>query len=383
MTDGTGGRIETLIDALVDVESPDVPLLTATVDLRPGGAGQPIATTWLKQGIRDAEEHLGQLRRETKRSFDADREALEEAIAHASEDGSLGLVYSGSAGADFLRLIETPYPVRNSLHVGSRPRLFELVRTRYLHGRSICLIETDMSSMNITRVQYGANQDTDSVDWSSHYLEKHRQRTRIEGWGGPSAGAGGHAINQVERYVEAQRALFAGEAAEQAARFIKDDDLIVIAGPEEARAAILNRLPEDHRGRAIESTALDPRQEERDLLAHLSDIAMEAQYEAADEAARRWFDGEHLDLALGGPEVIASAAEQGRLGTLVLHEDAVDHFGTSEDARRHESPVDADAIEELLRCALRQSADVLVTREPRVLEEQIGALGIARFALES
>lgn len=383
MTSDTERRIDELIDALIELESPEYPLVTATIDLRSGSGGQPVAPTLLKQGVREMEEELGQLRRDTRRSFDADREALEEAIEHASQDGALGLAYCGAAGAGILRLIETPYPLRNSLHVGQRPWLFELVRTRYLAGRSICLIETDLSTMDITRVRYGAGEDSDTVDWESHYLEKHRQRTRIEGWGGPMAGAGGHAVNQVERYVEAQRAIFASEAAEQAARFLDPGDLLVVAGPDEARAQILNRLPDEYREQAVESPALDPRQEERELHTVLMDLVVDTQFRHAEEAAARWFDGEHQDLALRGPDVIATAAEQGRLGTLILHEDAVDHFGTYDDARRHDPPVPPEPIEDLLHLALRQSADVLFTREPRVLEEQNGAIGIARFTLES
>lgn len=379
----TDRRIDDLIDALMELESAEYPLITATIDLRSGSDGQPVAATLLKQGVREMEEQLGTLRRDTKRSFEADREALEEAIAHASEDGALGLAYCGAAAAGILRLIETPYPMRNSIHVGQRPWLFELVRTRYLAGRSICLMTTDLSTMDITRVRYGASEASDQVDWSSHYLEKHRQRTNIEGWGGPMPGAGGHAVNQVERYVEAQRALFAAEAAEQAARFIEPGDLLVVAGPEEARAQVLNRLPDAYRDQAVETPALDPRQEERELMADLMDLVVDAQFRRAAEQAGLWFQGEYQDHALRGLAVIASAAEQGRLATLIVHEDAVDHFGTYDDARRHHPPVDAGPVEDLLQAALRQGAEVLFTREPRVLEEQEGVLGIARFTLEA
>jgi peptide subunit release factor 1 (eRF1) len=134
-------------------------------------------------------------------------------------------------------------------------------------------------------------------------------------------------MNRVERYVEAQRDLFAAEAAEHIQRFLDDDDLLVVAGPEEARAQLLNSIPEEDRETAIEFANLDPTQPERELLASLTDLVVEVQYQAAAGEVVLWFDGENGSLALGGIESNMQAAEQGRLDTLILHEDAVDHFG--------------------------------------------------------
>ncbi len=381
MTNDTTERLAALVSSLLEVESSEVPLLTATVDLRVGSAGQPPSQRLLVQAARQAGDAIGDVPLAVTRSFEADIDAFEDAMEQASGDGSLGLVYIGANAADILYVLETPYPLRNSVHVGSRPWLFELDRMRYLAGRSICLVTTDLSTMHITRVRYGAGEANESVEWSNHYLRKHRGRTAIEGAGASMPGAGGHSMNRVERYVEQQRELFAAEAAEQIASFMDEDDLLVVAGPEEARARLLNSLPEEYSDTAIESANLDPTQPERELLTSLTDLVVEVQYQNAAGEAVIWFDGANQSRAIGGIEENLRAATQGRLGTLVLHEDAVDHYGNYEDARYQEAPGDPAAIEALLQAAMRQSADVMYTDEHRVLEEQQGAIGVARFEL--
>lgn len=381
MADETEQRIDALIDQLIDLDSGDVPLLTATVDLRTGSGGQPPALQLLPQIAREAGEALGKLDRARTRSIEQDLDALRDAIEAASEDGALGLVYCGSAGAGILSLIETPYPLRNSAHAGSRARLFELVRLRYLAGRSVCLLIADMHTMDITRVRYAAEEASDSVDWPKHFLSKHGQRTSIEGAGGMEPGAGGHAVNKVERLVEHQRSLFAQEAARHVEAFVQPGDLLVLAGPEEARAQLLNQLPAQYRDVTAEMTALDPTREERELLTALTEFVAETQHQRADADAARWFDGGFGDLAISGTDAIVAAAEQGRVETLILHDDAIDHYGTMEDARLHEPPHDPEAVEALLQASIRQGAEVMFATDPRLQQEQHGAIAIARFAL--
>jgi len=57
----------------------------------------------------------------------------------------------------------------------------------------------------------------------------------------------------------------------------------------------------------------------------------------------------------------------------------VDHFGTAADARDQAVSQESRAVEEVVRAALAQAASVLVTRDPRVLAEHQGMLGIARY----
>jgi hypothetical protein len=73
---------------------------------------------------------------------------LAEASVEVTADGSLGPMYVGAVGAGFLRLLETPDPLRNSIHAGPRPWIFELDRTRYLAGRSVCLVTFDHSTLS-------------------------------------------------------------------------------------------------------------------------------------------------------------------------------------------------------------------------------------------
>src|SRR5690606_17186546 len=157
------------------------------------------------------------------------------------------------------------------------------------------------------------------------------------------------------RYVEEQRNLFANEAAENLARFLEDDDLLVVEGVDEARSQLLGRLPEAIAARALQEPAPPHGEGERERFARLQAIAREAQILAADDRAEAWFSGAEPN-AISGPTAIETACTQGRVASVIVHEEATDHLGTAEDVRLQPSPVDADTVEDLLQAALRQGA---------------------------
>src|SRR5690606_35862477 len=101
----------------------------------------------------------------------------------------------------------------------------ELALARYL-ARPVCLVQCDLHTMDVTRVQYGAAQDEAQVDWPAHYLTNRGQRTGVDrrggapgvagsGGQGPAGASGkagpGHSYVQQDRHVEEQRNLFANE----------------------------------------------------------------------------------------------------------------------------------------------------------------------------
>src|SRR5690606_25357569 len=105
----------------------------------------------------------------------------------------------------------------------------------------------------------------------------------------------------------------------------------------------------------------------------------EHQRALADGEAMRWLSGEYGERAVSGIEGVATASEQGRLGTLIFHEGAVDHYGDAVDARHYESPVDSAAVEELLWQAVEQSSpDCYFSGHDPILEQHEGVIGILR-----
>jgi hypothetical protein len=181
--------------------------------------------------------------------------------------------------------------------------------------------------------------------------------------------------------VEEQRRLFANEAAQRLSTFVHPGDLLVVEGVEEARSQLLGQLPEEMASAAIQRPWLDPAQQEdpRDRNARLRVLAEEAQIDLGTAQAALWFSGEYGEQAIGGPEAVRSFAEQGRIATVLVHQEAGDHWGHASDARYRAPSVDAAAVEAALEAAIRQGAVVRFADDARLLEQQGGIVGVARY----
>jgi hypothetical protein len=107
--------------------------------------------------------------------------------------------------------------------------------------------------------------------------------------------------------------------------------------------------------------------------------AIGIQFERAEELYRQAYDGAAGDRALSGAAALLSAARQGRLGSLVIDEDAVGHLGDAMDARLHAATQDADGIRELLAAARESSATCWFVRSDVMDQRAGGAAGILRW----
>ncbi len=390
MTAQATERLDALVSGLLEAGD-EIPMVSATMDLSVGGSGQPPALKVLDQAVRHAIEEAD-LPEDYHQAVHDEAKRLEAAAIEASEGGALGLIYFGSAEVG-VRAVALDTPIRTSLHTGARPWLFELALARYL-ARPVCLVQCDLHTMDVVRVQYGAVQAEDKVDWDEHFLTEKGQRTGRDAQGGApgtsgSGGSGpagasgrsgpGHSYVVQRRHVDEQRNLFANQAAEHLEEFVRPGDLLVVEGVDEARQQLLARLPERLQQIAVQQPAVDPTEQERDRLARLREYVHRAQLDLATLEANRWFAGAHADLAFGGPQAITTAAEQGRVATIILHPQSETHFGTSEDARLQETSADPGAVEAALQAALRQGAEVAFSDDPRILEQQGGAIAIGRF----
>lgn len=374
-TDKPEARLDALLSRLLDHAS-DRLTLTATLDLTPDGSGQPPV---LKMLTRAAREAAGGLGHSDMALVDAEVAHLEAATADASERGMLGLVWVSRPGDDedaASTLLELATPIRSSLHIGPGPRVFELARASFFE-RPVTLVTTDLHTMDVVRVRYGAETESAEVDWPQHYLRKVGQRTGRDAFGGGRGGGVGHSYVKQHRYVEEQRNLFANEAAEHLARFVQEGDLLVVEGVDEARAQLLARLPGALVAGAVQLPAAPHGEDERARAERLHVLARDAQLARAAERVERWASGAEAN-AIAGIDAIRAACEQGRVGSVLVHEGAADHLGSAEDARLHASTVDADAVEGVLQAALRQGAIAAFTDDDRVLSEG-GIVAVGRY----
>jgi len=374
-TNKAEARLDALVTRLLDHPA-DRLTLTATLDLTPDGSGQPPVLKILGHASRAAAEGLEP---SDVALVDSEVADLEAAAVDASERGVLGLVWVSQPGESndaHSTLLELAAPIRSSLHVGHGPRVFELARAAFF-DRPVTQVTTDLHTMDVVRVRYGAETGTAEVDWPQHYLRKVGQRTGRDAFGGGPGGGVGHSYSNQQRYVEEQRNLFANEAAEHLARFVREGDLLVVEGVDEARAQLLARLPASLSAQAVQLVAPPHAEEERERFQRMSVLARDAQLAFAAERVEGWASGAEAN-AIAGLEAILTACEQGRVASVLVHEEAADHLGTADDARMQESTVDADLVERLLQAALAQGAVAVFTDDQRVLAEG-GIVAVGRY----
>jgi len=364
---------------LLEFDLESGPALTVTLDLRQAAAGgPPAARTVAKEALAAAvAEFAGDDERRAE-AFRAEREHLEASIDAAIADGSLGLVYVAVPGANVRDELQLPLPLRNDARIAPIPWLWELERYRFLLERPVTVAIVDMHTLHVARLRHGDVEASGVVDWSEHPLMKRHGRTATEGRGAVGSAAGGwHSKNKVEAVVEAHRAMFSKEAGRELAAFLDADTVLIVAGVEEARAQLLQTLDPDVRARAIELPG-NPTHHDIDAR-HLRELAAEHAAELAQrEAAAALASWRESGRFVAGPAAVAEAVAEGRLAALVLHEDGAGHWGTAADARRVPPLGDPERLHDLLRGALRTSAEVRFCADPSLVEEGCAA-GLLRW----
>lgn len=390
--------IDNVVRRLTEAEHLGAPVLTVSLDLTPGPEGIPPARQILKQMWRTVEERFP-IAHDDLRSYQADQEIVESLWEPAIQAGARGLFYAGCSAAGFRVELETHYPLRHSAYLAERPWPFELARYRYLLQRPMTVALVDLSGIHAMRIYHGHIEEELDVE---HYAnaasgphERHDTQGRGAGGGDVSGGAPGtnqsagaaaadtsggwHSKTRIEKSILAHRRLFAKDEAEQLAQLVEQGDLLLIAGPDDARSDLMHALPEPLHSRVILAPAVDPTLDESKIADRAMEYAVERQYEDAEAVLARWRSGDLGEQAIAGVEAARRELESARVGTLVLHEDIVTHFGTGRDARERPGRVDSHAVGDLLRGATASSVELLFTRDAGLLEEHEGVAGILRW----
>jgi hypothetical protein len=142
---------------------------------------------------------------------------------------------------------------------------------------------------------------------------------------------------------------------------------------------VVNELPDKVRVRLIEEDAMDYGTSEREMREHAADIAERQQFKEAEEYLQPLLDGARPEQTALGPKGVQRALAEGRVDTIVFHENVAGHFGTAEDARHHEGRLPADEVESLLQGALDESSSVRFSQSDRLLEEHDGVAAWLRW----
>ena len=350
------------------------PVLSASFDLRPDGNGTPVAPRILREALRTADD--GSLRLDTESLA----EGLGATLREAASAGLPGLFVAGPLD-DPVRLVSlVPIPPRNHLSVGEAPSRFELERYRALTRIPVAVAWADRSRVAWTLVRGDAEPIEGHLDADPHFMRGSLGRTGQHDRGGPvGSPSGGHSKTRIEESAEEARDHFARDVAERLVPDVRPAEIVIVHGPEEFRARLIAELPQQIRDR-IEA-ADEPEREPTgdDLVTEARERAVGAQFDRAAREAEAIMTGALGERAALDASAIGEASTQGRLEQLILHEEAVSHFGTALDARRHETDHDEALIEGLLREALSQSATCWFAHADQLDSAPDGAIGSLRW----
>lgn len=365
----TGRQLRALV-ATADAAADGAPWVTLTLD---GSAGSAVALTALRSMIPEA---FGPVAWDTDPALAALLEAAERSLETALAAGDHGVLLV-TAGDEVVLETHTPFPFRFTAHRGARPWLFEYERLHALTHRPVVVAQLHREEIDVLRIQH---QDTTAAARETAELGREPSRTGQDGrTHGGQGYAGGHSHQRIQRTVEAHRARLAGAGAERIAELAGPDGLVILAGTPDALGLMHRALPPLLAERVVHEHGIDPAAPEEARVVEACRAAAQAHVAAADRLAAELLDGAHGAAGLRGPEAVARAAREGRLGTLIVHEDAVWHFGAAHDARIHAPPADERTVEQLLDAALAQDAELRIARLPALLADHAGVAGLARW----
>ena len=368
-------------DAIRSLGDVDAPVLTAYLDLTPApDTGHPTAPAVFKKALAEAMASLDLRHGPAADSLAADAAAVEEAIASAVAEGAHGLAIVSSNDAGFRYELTSVHPFRNDVRVGSRPWMFELERHGFELDQPATVASVDHHSIHLVRIIHGEVAGQRHTEGDPHATSKRRGRTAVEGRG--AAGrtfGGGHSKNRLERAVEEKRATAAREAAAELVSLAGANDIVIVAGIDSARAELLAHLPAAVVQRVLERPAAAPGEVERTAAEVAADLATSTQLDLGDRFASEILGGAHGENHVSGVATVVRALAIGRAATVVLHEDAVAHWGSAIDSRRHNGTADEGRFELMVRQADATGAEVLFSRLPELLEQHEGAVATTRW----
>lgn len=349
--------------------------LSVSLDLRPNADGRSTA----ESALRAAWSGLGDQLTTPDELFGEVIDNLRDSLAEEMRVGTEGLYLLASAeDTENPRVFTMETPLRNDLRVTARPWLIELERVAFLSRRPIVSAFANRDGVELMRVVLGEIDEESAVDHPTHGLRHTRGRTSAERFGGATAPFGGHSWNRVENSVEEHRAAAAREGAEAIGEMMQDGDQLVVAGPPEPRAELVNHLPDNLRaGMREQDGEFDRDQSQR--YEWSTQLARDLQLEVGDELARDILSGAWGERIARGRNSIDTMFRNGRVSQLVMHEDAVTHWGVASDARQVAAPWDDSWYGEALWKARDTSAGVLFSRHPALLEEQEGVVATLRW----
>ena len=347
-----------LIRRLAEIESPDAPMVSVYLDLRPeSGGDDPTripAMIVLKDRLLEIEQSLP-AHGEAADSFRADAERIQAHLTGHEARRSDGLAIFACSAREVWETVPAGVPFDTQISVGPAADLFQLARLLDEHESAVvAVVDTNTCRLFVTR--RGGLVETSGRDEPSD-LHKHHEQ-------------GGWSQARYQRHVEEQDHRFAREAADAIARLVQREAAtrVVLAGQQRGLLALKGELPKEVLALVHDEEAIQTSASAGDVASGIRPALERAEAASSADVADRVVAGVRAgQLGVAGLDATMRALEIGQVDELVIDQNA---------------DLDEEIRAELVRQAALTSARVEVVTDHEGLARFGGVGGTLRYRVE-
>jgi peptide chain release factor subunit 1 len=331
--------LRALMRRLAEVESPEAPVLSIYLDVRPEAHGERpgrrVELVVMRDRLRDiaatfAAHDPGRL------SLDADIERIDRFLEDEQLDRVEGLAIFACHRIDLWETVESPVPFETQVSAGPTVDLFHLAQLLdESEAVVVGLVDTNTCRLFVTR--RGSLVERPGPDEPP---DEHERRQ-----------AGGWSQARYQRHIDMQDRRFAREAAGSIERLVERVHArhLIIAGDERTISVLKPELSPALSAILDHVEHIEMRAGRAEVASEVAPILAAIRGADATEAVDRVIAGVRAgELGVAGIDPVAEALEAGQVHELVVDESA---------------ELDADLRSELVRLAARTAAQVVVVKD--------------------
>ena len=351
--------LRTLMRRLAEIESPEAPILSIYLDVRPEAHGERpgrrVELVVMRDRLRDITATY--LAHDPARlSLDADVARIDRFLEDQTLDGVEGLAMFACNGNGLWETVKAPMAFETQVSAGPTADLFQLATLlEESEAAVVALVDTNTCRLFVTR--RGSLVERPGPDEPPDEHERHH--------------AGGWSQARYQRHIDMQDRRFAKEAAAAIERLADRVHArhLILAG-EERTISVLKRELSPALDAILERVAhIDMRARPDEVEAELAPILTALRESEATEAVERVIAGVRAgELGVAGVDPVAEALELGQVHELVIDESA---------------ELDADLRAELVRLAARTAAEVVVVKDHPGLRALGGVGATLRYRVDA
>ena len=344
-------RLKDLMRRLAEATSPEAPILSVYIDVRPEAHGERPGERNELTLIRDRLNAIGDTldaHSDARASFDADRPRIEALLESDDLNGSDGVAIFAGDRIGLWEAVGSHVEFDTQVSAGPTAELFQLARMLDESVSAVvAVVDTNTCRLFVTR--RGMLEERPGPDEETEEHERHQ--------------SGGWSQANFQRHVDMQDRRFAKEAAVAIERLVQREKAqhVILAGDERTVPLLGNELSAAVRPLVEHVARIQMRSSTDDVRAEIAPILSALEEADGQDVADRAIAGRGAgDLGVAGIDATMTALEAGQVDELVIDETA---------------PMDEDLRAELVRQASLTDARVEIVHghEALLRFEGVGA----------